>query len=213
MATGEPVWEAKRPVGNSWTTPIVIATPRGEQLITSANPFVISYEPSTGKELWRADCMGGDVAPSPIYAKDLVFAVNLDAELVAIRPDGVGDVTETHIAWRGEDGLPDIVSPLSDGELLFVVTTSGKVTCYDVASGEVVWAEKLKLPCNSSPSLVGKLVHLWTQKGVLLVFEAAREYKEVGRSELGEEVNASAAFAPGRVYVRGARSLYCLGKR
>jgi len=132
---------------------------------------------------------------------------------VAIRPDGQGDVTETHIAWTGDEGLPDIVSPLAGGELVFLVTSSGKVTCYDAKSGESLWAEKLRTPSSSSPSLVGGVVHLWTQKGTLVVFEAAREYKEVGRSELGEEVSASPCFAPGRMYIRGAENLYALGAR
>ncbi|MGQ9592884.1 MAG: outer membrane protein assembly factor BamB family protein, partial [Planctomycetota bacterium] len=210
--SGETAWEAKRPVAASWATPIIIPAPRGRQLVTSANPVVLSYDPETGRELWKAECMAGDVAPSPIFAGGLVFAVNVDAELCAIRPDGEGDVTETHIAWRGEDGLPDIASPASDGSLVFVVAPNGRLTCYDAAEGDVVWEERLKVPCHASPSVVGDRLHLWAKRGTLIVVKIARTFQELARSELGEEVHASPAFAPGRIYVRGAAHLWCLGK-
>lgn len=210
--SGETAWEAKRPVAASWATPIAIAGPRGRQLVTSANPLVIAYDPETGKEIWRADCMAGDVAPSPIFAGGLVFAANVDAELCAIRPDGEGDVTETHIAWRGEDGLPDIASPASDGSLVFVVAPNGRLTCYDARKGDVVWEEKLKTPCHASPSVVGDRLHLWAKKGTLIVVKVARAFEELARSELGEDVHASPAFAAGRIYVRGAANLWCLGR-
>jgi outer membrane protein assembly factor BamB len=189
---------------------VVAATEKGDQLITSASPWVIAYDPLKGTEIWKAEVMGGDVAPSPVYASGLVFTVNIDAELVAIRPDGQGDVTETHVAWRGEDGLPDICSPVSNGSLIFLLTTSGKVTCYDVGSGDVVWAERIKLPCHSSPSLVENRLYIFSKKGVLVILEAGKEYRELGRHELGEAVETSPAFTEGRLYIRGHNNLYCL---
>lgn len=218
VLSGRTVWQTNRPVPNSWSSPIVIDTGKrtdetgtGEQIITCANPWVIAYEPSTGKELWRAECLGGDVAPSPVYAGGLVFAVNAYSHLAAIRPDGQGNVTETHIVWTAEYDLPDICSPLSNGELIFIVTTDGFMTCYDAQTGSKVWEHDFMSSFHSSPSLVGDNVYLMSQEGVMFVFAADREYKELGKAKLGESSNTCPAFMDGRIYIRGKKNLYCIG--
>lgn len=211
--TGETAWQTKRPVGNSWSSPIVIDTGKRMEIVTSANPWVIAYDPLTGVELWRADCLSGDVAPSPIFAGGLVFACNQYAHLAAIRPDGQGDVTKTQIAWMADEGLPDIVSPVSNGELVFLVTTDGVVTCYDAKTGKHLWEEMIEASFNASPTLVGDAIYLTSTQGVTYIFAAAREYKLLQTMGLGERVSATPAFANGRIYVRGKKRLYCIGER
>jgi len=211
--SGKTVWQTPRPVPNSWASPIVINTGGREEIITCGSPWVIAYDPATGAELWRADCLGGDVAPSPIYANGLVFAVNASYYLAAIRPDGQGDVTKTHIVWTAEEGLPDICSPVSNGELVFVLTTYGGIlTCYDAQDGSFVWEKKLGTSFRTSPSLVGERLYLMSQSGVMFIVEAGREYKELGSAELGEASNACPAFLDGRIYIRGKEHLYCIGE-
>jgi len=211
--SGRTVWETQRLVPNSWASPIVINTGEREEIITCANPWVIAYEPVTGKELWRADCLSGDIAPSPIYANGLVFATNEYAYLAAIRPGGEGDVTETHIAWKAEDGLPDICSPLSNDELVFLLASYGILTCYNTQDGSVVWEQDLEASFKSSPSLVGDRVYLMSDEGVMFIVAATEEYKELGRAELGENVHACPAFMDGRIYIRGKENLYCIGNK
>ncbi len=208
---GKTVWEAVRPVSASWDTPIVITHKDVDQLITCSNPLVIAYVPATGTELWRAECLSGDVAPSPVYAGGLVFAVNTGAQLSAIKPDGAGDVTKTHIAWIGEDGLPDIVSPAATAEYVFLLTTDGLLTCYQVADGKKAWEHDIGLMFNASPGIVGNKLYLFSTKGVGIIIEIGPAFKEVGRNELGEAVHASPAFQAGRMYVRGKKNLYCIG--
>ena len=211
--TGRTVWQTPRPVPNSWASPIVIDTGAGPQIITCASPWVIAYDPATGAERWRADCLYGDVAPSPVFANGLVLAVQADAYLAAIRPDGQGDVTGTHIVWKAEESLPDICSPLSNGELVFVLTTYGGIlTCYDAQDGSMVWQQDLGTSFSSSPSLVGERVYLMSQEGVMHIIAAAREYRELGRAELGEASNTCPAFLEGRIYIRGKQHLYCIGE-
>lgn len=212
--TGHPVWRAPRRVPASWASPIVISTEMGEQqVITCASPWVIAYNAASGEELWRVDCLGEDVAPSPIYAGGLVFAVQEGGDLVAIRPTGRGDVTDTHIAWTGYEGLPDICSPVSNGELVFLLTSDGgMLTCYDVSDGQVVWEKNLDASFFASPSLVGDRLYLLSQKGTMFMLEAGREYKELGRAELGEPAYTSPAFVAGRIYIRGEKHLYGIGR-
>jgi len=211
--SGRPVWEVKRPVANSWTSPIVVKAVNKYQLITVADPWVISYEPASGKEIWRAKCVGGDVAPSSICAGGLVFVIEPYKQLVAIRPDGQGDITRTHIAWRAVDSGPDICCPVSNGELIYVLTTEGMLICHRVADGTKVYEKDLNATFLASPSLAGDKMYLLSEKGVMYLVQTGSEYKELGRCELGEDCWASPAFADGRIYLRGLKTLYCIGNK
>ena len=206
-------WEARRPVPNSWTSPIVINAAGRDQVITAAQPWVISYDAATGDELWRADCLRGDVAPSPVYADGLVFACNDGSNLAAIRPDGQGDVTKTHVAWTAGDGLPDICSPLATAKEVYLVGTFGKVTCYDAKTGKKIGEKEFEGEFNSSPSLVGNSIYLLDKKGVMHIFETGGTFKDVATANLGEEATTCPAFLDGRIYIRGKKNLYCIGKR
>jgi outer membrane protein assembly factor BamB len=209
--SGSVVWETKRPVPNSWATPIIINTGKRDEIITDGSPWVIAYDPATGSEFWRVKCLSGDVAPSPVYGNGLVFAVNAYAKLAAIRPDGQGDVTQTNVAWTGDSGLPDICSPLTNGDLLFLLQTYGLMTCYDAKTGQIVWENDFAETFRASPSLVGDKVYLLTVDGLMIIINAGREIKEIGRYELGEKTNCSPAFLDGRIYIRGKENLYCIG--
>jgi outer membrane protein assembly factor BamB len=210
---GHTVWEQKRPVPNSWTSPIVAEIGGQHQIITCGDPWVIAYDANdpSGAELWRADCLGTDVAPSPIYAGGLVFGIEPYARLVAIRPDGRGDVTKTHIPWINEEGAPDICSPVSNGTLIFLLTTDGLLNCHKVTDGKKLWEEDLREDFIASPTLVGDRLYVLSQKGVMFIIEVDTEYKELARCELGENCHASPAFVDGRIYIRGKKNLYCIG--
>jgi len=212
--SGKTVWEVKRPVANSWSTPIIINadTPEKAQLITCADPWVIAYAPATGAEIWRAKCMYGDVAPSPVYANGLVYVIRPNEELIAIRTDGRGDVTESHIAWRGEEGIPDITSPLTNGEIV-LLTSGGLITCYDAGDGTHLWEKELEMDFKASPSLVGNKIYLMNTEGIMLIIEAGGEFREITNCPLGEKVNASPVFAEGRIYLRGKNHLFCIGEK
>jgi outer membrane protein assembly factor BamB len=211
--SGQPVWERKRPVPNSWTSPIVARIGDDYQIITCAEPLVIAYNPPDGNEIWWANCLSGELAPSPIYAGGLIFVIEPYTKLVAIRPDGRRDVTKTHIAWTWEDGGPDICCPVSNGQLLFMLTTEGLLTCHNVADGKASWEKDYRVYFKASPSLVGDKLYVLSEKGVMFIVQAeAAEYKELGKCELGEMCSASPAFADGRIYIRGAKNLYCIGQ-
>ncbi len=210
--SGRIVWQKKRPVAGSWASPIVIQTVTNEQIITCSDPLVISYDAASGNELWRADIMGADVAPSPIYANGLVFVLQPYDSLFAIRPDGKGDISQTHIVWFGEDGIPDIASPVSNGELIFLLDTGGYVTCYDAQTGKMIWEGDLGEGFQSSPSVVGDYIYMLSLEGVMHIIKADREFVKVGQSALGESSSCSPAFMDGRIYIRGEKHLYCISK-
>jgi len=212
-ATGETVWEVPRPVQGSWTTPIVIEADGRTELITSAKPWVIAYNPVTGDEYWRVRCIEGDSAPSPIYANGHVHVANIYAELTAIRPGGSGDVTDTHVSWSVRGSLPDICSPLSNGELVWVLSTGGILSCFDADDGMPVYRENLSARFRSSPSLVGDRLYLFSEAGDAVVIAAGREFRRLGLGNMGEAVFSCASFAHGRMYIRGERHLFAFGER
>lgn len=213
-ATGTTVWSTPRPVANSWVSPILINHQGREQIITSADPWVIAYDPATGKELWKVDCMKGDVAPSPVFANDLVYVASDQACVAAIKPDGSGDVTETMIAWKNEDaGLPDMSSMFCDGPRVYTLVF-GVLHAFDALTGEHLWKHDTDTSFQSSPSWVNGRIHLLSSDGEMIIGEASAEgFKETGRAALGEGAGASPSFAPGRIYLRGKKHLFCIGTK
>jgi outer membrane protein assembly factor BamB len=209
-ATGRVLWQRNRPVGASWSSPIAILVGNKWQIVTLAVPWVIAYSAPDGAEAWRAEGLSNEVTPSPIFAGGLVLAVSPSEKLMAIRPDGQGDVTKTHIAWSAEDNIPDVTSPVSNGELVFTVSTAGVVTCYDLKDGKKIWEQDLSLECQGSPTIAGNRLYILAAKGQGVVAEAGRTYKELGRGELDDKVYASPAFAPGKMFVRGIKHLFCI---
>lgn len=210
--SGRIAWEAKRRLPNSWASPIVIDVEGQYQLITLTDPCAVAYDPANGREIWRAECVSGDIAPSPIYAGGLVLLVEPYAQVVAIKPTGQGDVTETHIVWRMEEGAPDICSPVGNAEYVYLMESEGLLMCCSVADGRKLYEHDLRESFRASPSIVADKLYILDMKGVMHIAEIGPAYKEIGTCELGEECYASPAFADGRIYIRGAENLYCIGQ-
>lgn len=212
VASGKTVWETPRPVRDSWSTPAVIFAGGRVQVVTTADTWIISYDVATGAEIWRAKCLEGDVVASPVYADGLVYTVMEMSRLSGVRADGRGDVTETHVAWSVEGDLPSICTPLHDGERLYCLTSSGILTCWDPGSGRLHWEQDTEASFLASPVLAAGRIYMFGDDGLCVIIKAAGEYEEIGRPELGEEVRATPAFVGDRIYARGERSLFCLGR-
>ncbi len=209
--TGKKLWGIPRPVTESWPSPLLIDTGKGLQLVTMANEFIISHDPANGREIWRVKCGGSDVAPSPIYAGGLVIATVTSESIYAIRPDGQGDVTATHVAWKSEDGVSDVASPVSNGDVVFFAHSGGTVTCLDVQTGKIVWDKSLEAEFYASPVIAGGNVYLVARNGDVFIFKAGRKYEDSGKASLGEPSDCSPALVSGRIFMRGATNLFCIG--
>lgn len=205
MATGRTVWETPRPVGISWASPLMLQAETKPVVVLSADPFVIAYDPRTGAEQWRADCMSGEVGPSPAFGNDLVFAANEYAQLAAIRAE------DGRVEWTAEDALPNVASPLVHAGLLFTATSNGTVTCYEAKSGTVFWQHEFEQGFYASPLAVAGRIYLLELTGVMQIFAAKSEYQHVAAPVLGEKCVATPAIAAGRLYMRGDRHLYAVG--
>jgi len=211
LTSGKTVWQIQRPVAASWSTPILVLVNGKEQLITTASPWVIAYDPHDGRELWRADCLGGEVAVSPAAARGYVLVANQGSNAAAIRPDGTGDVTKTAVAWTAGDGLPDIVSPLIFDDLMLLITTDGFLTCVEVATGKMVWQADLGATVRASPVLADGKIYILDASGTMHILKPGRSHAVLGTSPIGESTNATPAFVGSRIYIRGKQHLYCVG--
>lgn len=212
-ATGRQVWKADRPVGASWSSPVLVRGPAGTQVVTMGDPWVIGYDAKAGTELWRARGLSGEVATSAAFANGFVYAATEQSRLFQIRVDGRGDVTATHVKKIDSDALPDIVSPLALGDRVLLVQTSGTAAWVNPAAAKDVWTHDFEGGVHASPVAVGKLVYLVGGEGVTFVFEAADAFQQLSASPLGQPVMATPAFSAGRIYIRGQTDLFCVGTK
>jgi outer membrane protein assembly factor BamB len=207
-ANGNELWSTKRKVRVSWASPVIAQIGGNTEVILAADPCVASYDVNTGKELWKLDCITGEVGPSVAVGNDgTVYALNEYASLVAIKPGATPEVL-----WEAYDYLSDVPSPILSGDNLFIVTSYGAVVCYDAKSGEIRWEQEFDSGFYASPILANGNVYLLDRDGVMHIFKADKEYKEIGAPALGEKSDMTPAFADGKVYIRGEKHLYCIGK-
>lgn len=224
-ATGEVAWEVPRSYGSCWASPIVVEHAGKPLVITSVTPWLIAYSATDGAEAWRANVLGGEIGPSPVFVNGYVYAANDACGLSVVRADGTGDVTETHVVWHTDVDAPDIVSPLVTDKFVLLIT-HGLLAGFDAqlpaagaAGGEVeerepLWEEELQEEVSASPGLVGNLVYLFSETGKAWIVEPQAETcKRVGEFEVGEPVRSSPAFLPGRIYIRGEEHLICIGTK
>ena len=204
------VWQTPRKVGASWASPLVIEAAGKPQVITLAVPWVIAYSATDGAELWRVEGLDGEITPSPIFAGGLVIAVSPSEKLMAIRPDGQRRRHQDPCGWVVEDNVPDVTSPVSDGQLVFTVTTSGVLTCWNAKDGKKQWEHDFEMEFHASPSLAANRLYLFGQKGAAIVVEAGPQFKELFRTEMGDAFHASPAFVQDKFFLRGVTNIYCI---
>lgn len=207
VENGNVIFDKQRDVKISWASSIVVNTGSRDEWILNAEPFVMSFNPINGNELWRLDCMMGEIAPSPVYADGVVFAVNEYARLAAIDPQNPEE-----LLWEYDDYLAEVSSPVATADFVLSATSYGSVGCFDAKSGEMIWENDFDEGFYSSPILLGNTVYLMNMHGIMYVFEAFPELKMISENPLGSEGLTTPAFKDGRIYIRGPENLICIEK-
>ncbi|MEN8122945.1 MAG: PQQ-binding-like beta-propeller repeat protein [Bacteroidota bacterium] len=205
--TGQTLWGTNRDVKISWASPVVAFTGKQTEIILASDPFVASYNPYSGKENWKIDCLFGEVGPSVAYADGIVYAQNEYARLVAIK---LGEKPE--ILWEDDEYLSDVPSPVATKKYLFNATSYGAVICHDAKTGKKLWEKEFDNGFYSSPIMVEGKIYLIDKKGVMHIFSASDKFITIAEPALGENTDCTPAFADGRIYIRGSKNLYCIGK-
>jgi len=214
---GRTLWRKNRTnKGISYSAPLIREMAGRTQLIQCGDRCVTSFDPDTGEQLWTVDGPSEEFVATPVYSEKagLVFISSSWPKrvLLAIRPDGRGNVTQTHIAWQDTKGAPYVPSMIVAGDFLLSVNSGGTAFCYEAATGEVLWQEKLERH-HASPVLVGGLVFFINDNGQVNVIKPGSQFECVATYELGESCYASPAISDGRIYLRGFKHLFCIGGR
>ena len=216
-ATGAEVWRTDRDASVGWGTPVAIRVAGRDELIVSSQHTVIAYDPDTGGELWRCGGNRFEVIPTPVVAAGLVFCTSGRAgPTLAIRPGGSGDVTETHVAWSTPRGSPFVPSPIVVGDYLYTINDmSSVVTCFEAATGELMWQERLGRPLregfSASPVAVDGKVFFTNDNGTTFVVRAGPEFELLHTNDIGARTLASPALVGGRWYIRTEVELLAVG--
>jgi outer membrane protein assembly factor BamB len=213
--TGEIRWRRDRPEIDryqsfSFGTPLAIEVAGRTQVVCPASDWVIAYDPADGSEIWKVQYDGYSVIPRPVYGHGLVFICTgyNTPSLLAIRPDGKGDVTRTHVAWRSSRAVPHTPSPLLVGDELYMVSDGGVASCVDVKTGRRHWQERLGGNFSASPLYADGKIYLQSEQGEGTVIEAGRQYSELARNRLEPRTFASYAVDGSAFLIRTERSLY-----
>ncbi|QDT04491.1 outer membrane biogenesis protein BamB [Rubripirellula lacrimiformis] len=218
--TGETIWETDRPEftgaspesSKSYCTPIAITDPLGrEQLVCMGAQWMVAYQAKTGKEIWRLrHGRGFSVVPRPVYHDGVVFFSTGfgKPELWAVRVDGSGDVTDTHVQWTMKSGIPARPSPLLHDGLIYVISDNGVASCFDVESGDPIWKKRIGGDYSASPTLIGKHLYFGSHDGKVTVMTPGPDAEVVAESELDGKIMASPAVVDGALILRTDQAVY-----
>jgi len=215
-ATGAVVWRIDRPNRTrSYCTPTIFQAAGKPQMVLSGSKCVASYDPDTGKPHWLVDGPTEQFVAGVVYADNMFFITGGFPELhiLGIRPDGAGNVTATHIAWRDTKGVSYVPSPIVHDKYFFVVSDRGLASCFEAKTGRRMWQEKLGRHHSASAVSANGNLYFLDDDGKMFVLKAGPEFGLVACNDLGEECYASPAISRGNILIRASGNLYCIGKR
>jgi len=224
--TGETVWKTDRRELPSWGTPTIVNTPAGAELITNASNFVRGYDPKSGRELWQLGGSSKITAPTPIFADGLhIIASGRAPErpVFAVKPGARGDLTlakdataNTHVAWSKTGRGSYMPTPLAYRGILYVLANNGVFDAYEIATGREIYRQRLPLVgsgFSASPVAADGKIYLSNEDGEVLVVEAGETFRHIVTNSMGETLMATPAISQRVIYVRGASTLFAIGKR
>ncbi len=214
-ATGEDIWRQDRDAGViSYSTPLVVDGPEGEELIVNSGFGVEAYRPETGERLWLYEEPSRFPIPAPVH-RDGVIYLNRgyrSSPYMALRVGGRGNVAESHVEWRSATGGPYISSLIEYEGLIYFANGQGIVSCVDAATGERVWQQRLGGVYTASPVAAEGRIYLSSETGEMLVLKAGREATVLARNRLEGHTLASPAIADGRMFIRFDTRLVAVGR-
>lgn len=200
---------------NSDSTPLVIRVGQVDQVVCNLTNKVVALDVHTGKLLWSAS--NGNVAqvPRPVFGHGLVFAGGgyFNPVFQAIRPDGAGDVTRTHVVWEVKKNVPQNPSPLLVGDELYLVSDQGIASCLNARTGEEHWRERLAGNYWASPLFAPGRIYFTNEDGVTTVLAPGVKFAKLATNRLDGRTLASLAVAGKAIYLRSDRHLYRIEKK
>ena len=220
-ATGKTVWKTNRSVDytpfspnlhKAFCTPIILEVGGRPQLFSPGAKAMMAYDPQTGAELWKIRYNGWSMVPRPLFGHGLLYVITdyEKPELWAVRPDGRGDATDTHVAWKVTKDMPRTASLLLVDDLLYMVNDDGCAVCLETKTGNLVWREHLKGKHSASPVYGAGRIYFFSEKNLTTVMAPGREFKVLAENQLDDRVMATPAVTGDAFILRSKTHLYRL---
>ena len=217
--TGRTVWKTDRPpidtsnrdLKKCFTTPLLIASGKGTQLLSPGARWVVSYDPDTGKELWRQrHGEGFSIGSCPVFSHGLaIFSTGcMRPQFLAVNIDGTGEIPATNVVWRITQQVPVMSSPVVSGEEMYWVSDDGMASCADPRTGEIYWQKRAGGRTFASPLYAEGRVYFFAQDGKTTVIRAGRQFEKLAENQLQGPVVATPAIVDGTIYLRTDTHLY-----
>jgi outer membrane protein assembly factor BamB len=216
--TGKVRWKTSRrdPADQAYSTPLVRRVGDRDQLVSVGAYRATAYDPQTGKEIWRVSYADGfSNVPRPVFGHGLVYIATgfQQPSLLAVRADGAGDVTKTHIAWTLKRGAPLTPSPLLVGDELFVVNDAGIASCLDAKTGATHWVQRLGGAFSASPVFADGRIYFLSEEGTSTVLAPGKEFRQLAAAALDGAILASMAVSERSIFIRTNTHLYRIAQR
>ena len=216
--TGGLVWKTKRSGvitkpddrKKAFVTPLVIHSGQRDLVIMNAAEWVYAYDPRSGDEIWNVKHPGFSVVPRPVFGHGLLYISSgyILPELMAIRPDGNGDITTSNLAWKSDKGAPTRPSPLLLDDELYLLNDAGVITCLDAKTGKQNYRQRVGGNFSASPVSADGRIYCCGEDGRTIVFAPGKSYKELAINQLDGRMMASPAVAGKALYLRTDTHLY-----
>lgn len=219
--TGKTVWKKDREINygtdngdqmKAYCTAHVITVDGQEQLVCPSAVATIAYAPETGETLWTVYHSGMNASARPVYGDGLVFITNGMGSMVAVRPDGKGDITKSHVAWSSRKGVAKKSSQLLIDGILYMNSDDGVLSARQAKTGDVLWQKRAGGSFAASPIYAGGKIYAFNVEGEIFTFKASEEYEELAKSKLGDGFMASPAVVGHEMVLRSKSHLYLIAK-
>lgn len=226
--TGKTVWRIDRPkelyvnveplfLRKAYHTPIIVDVNGKPQLVGNGAQVAMGHDLWTGKELWRV-VYGDDNTISRIVSGHGLLFINTggterSVQLWAVRQGGTGDVTKSHVVWKVKENVPVESSPVLAGDLLYMVSNKGVLTCLEAKTGKVVWSERLEGKYGASLLYGDNRIYISSKEGKTTVIEPGRKFRKLVVNELDGFLGASPAVAGKSLLLRTKTHLYRIQRK
>jgi len=211
--TGKQRWKADRGKGRmSYTTPFVVETPAGPEVIVNSSERVDAYDPRSGELLWHVGGSNQFPIPAPTFHDGVLYLTRgyRSGPYMAVRPGGRGDVSASHVIWEVPTGAPYVSSLVYDAGILYMASDVGAVTAIDAATGKRIWRQRGDGIFSASPVAGDGKIYFVSETGETIVLKAGRQAEVLARNDIGERLIASPAVSDGAIYLRSDDRLFCI---
>ena len=211
--TGKERWKADRGKGRmSYTTPFVVETATGPELIVNSSQRVDAYDPRSGAFLWYVGGSNQFPIPAPTFHDGVLYMTRgyRSGPYMAIRPGGRGDISASHVVWEVPTGAPYISSLVYDEGILYMASDVGAITAIDAATGKRIWQQRVEGIFSASPVAGDGKIYFVSETGETIVLKVGRQPEVLARNDIGERLIASPAVSNGAIYLRSDDRLFCI---